>query len=97
VPSFQDRLKKVMATGNLTVADLARWFDRPHPTVNGWVRDGGNVGGATLDVAYVYAQLDKLERMIRKKQGFPVPRMPRQKRIGYLAEIGQCGKSSPAS
>ena len=95
--SFQARLKNVMATGNLTVADLARWFDRPYPTVNSWVRDGGNVGGATLDTAYVYGRLDKLERMIHKRQGFPVPRLTRQKRIEYLAEISSCGKSSPAS
>jgi hypothetical protein len=73
-PEFAARLKKVLAEGNLTIADLARWFNRPHPTVAGWVK-GGRVGRelAPLDAAYVTAQLVQLERRLAKKDGLPVP------------------------
>lgn len=34
--SFAARLKLCMDRGSLTLADLARWFGRPHPTVRTW-------------------------------------------------------------
>ena len=86
MPNFQDRLQRVLHDGNLTVADLARWFERPDPTVRGWVA-GIGLGGGPLDAAYVMAQLGLLEKRVRKHQGFPVPRMSPSKRIAYLQEI----------
>lgn len=84
--SLQQRLAAILHDGNLTIADLARWFGRPHPTVSGWVR-GGQVGGAQLDTAYIWAQVLVLERRIRKRQGFPVPRLSRADRARYLEKL----------
>ena len=57
--SFSNRLQAIMRDGNLTGADLARWFDRPDPTVRGWISGSHDLGGAQLDAAYVEAQLNK--------------------------------------
>lgn len=84
--TFQERLTKAMREGNLTVADLARWFSRPHPTVRGWVM-GGALGGAWLDTAEIEALLQKLENRIKKRNGFPVPRLSPTDRIQYLTQI----------
>lgn len=83
--SFSERLGVVLAEGNLTVSDLARWFERPRPTVAGWVR-GGEVGRelAPLDAAFVSAQLVVLERRLKKREGLPVPRMAVSRRKTYL-------------
>lgn len=83
VPPFQKRLATILVQGNLTVADLARWVGKPHPTVRGWTR-GGNLGLPPLDAAYVTARLELLERMLRRKKGLPVPRMSARDRIAYL-------------
>lgn len=34
---FQKRLHWCLKHGNMTVADLKHWFDRPYPTVRMWV------------------------------------------------------------
>lgn len=81
-----ERLEKCMREGNLSVADLARWFDRPDPTVRGWVA-GGGIGGPWLDVAEIEALLRKLENLIKKKRGFPILRMTPRKRIEHLRTI----------
>ena len=85
--AFSTRLQAVMRDGNLTGADLARWFDRPDPTVRGWISGDHDLGGAQLDAAYVEGQLDKLERHLKKKQGLPVPRLTPAKRIEHLARL----------
>ena len=85
--TFAHRLQSVMEAGNLTAADLARWFGRPDPTVRGWINDEHDLGGAQLDVAHVEVQLNKLECLLKKKQGLPVPQMTRAKRIDYLKKL----------
>ena len=85
--SFSTRLQAIMRDGNLTGADLARWLDRPDPTVRCWISGGHTLGGAQLDVAYVEAQVDKLERLIRKKINLPVPRLTPSERIKYLKDL----------
>ncbi len=80
------RLQEALEKGNLTVADLARWFDRPYPTVKGWVT-GGLVGGAPLDLQEVEARLVKLEKAIAKGKHFPVPRMSPSRRIEWLERV----------
>ena len=77
------RLSRLLDQGNLTVADLARWLERPHPTVRGWVM-GGRLGGPALDTAFVLARVKLLEDRLRKKRGLPVPRMSARKRIVYM-------------
>ena len=85
-PTFQQRLQRLLDTGNMTVADLARWFGKPHATVLGWVR-GGNLGLPPLDAAFVTAEVERLETLIRKKRGLPVPRMSARKRIAYVNDL----------
>jgi hypothetical protein len=85
--SFSHRLQHVMEAGNLTGADLARWFGRPDPTVRGWISGDHVLGGAQLDVAYVEAQLIKLEGLLKKKRGLPVPQMTRIKRKQHLDSL----------
>lgn len=85
--TFQQRLQGVLQAGNLTVSDLARWFDRPHPTVRGWVQRGLQPGGAPLDIEHVQQLLKLLETLVSRKKGFPVPRMPPSQRIAHLKRI----------
>lgn len=85
--TFQQRLQACQRGGNLTVSDLARWFDRPHPTVRGWVQKGLAPSGAPLDVEHAHSMLGLLEMLIRRKKGFPVPRLPPSRRIAHLAHI----------
>ena len=88
MPSFQTRLQQAMWKANLTVADLARWFDRPHATVRGWVVNGTGVGGAPGDVAAIELHLRRLEALANKKKGpFPVPRLSPRERIEYLRRV----------
>lgn len=85
--TFQKRLQAVLRGGNLTVADLARWFHRPDPTVRGWVNNGGEPGGAPLDVKEVYAGLIILEQLIRRSKKLPLPRLAPSERLQQLAKI----------
>lgn len=85
--TFQQRLQACQRGGNLTVSDLARWFDRPHPTVRSWVLQGFEPSGAPLDVEHAHQMLGLLEMLIRRKKGFPVPRLPPRKRIEHLSHI----------
>ena len=85
--SFQQRLKKVMAGGNLRVADLARWFERPHSTVTSWVNDGWEPAGGPQDVEAVMRLLTVLEVLIKRHASFPVPRLSSKDRIEYMGTI----------
>ncbi len=79
--TFQKRLTAVMRRGNLTVSDLARWFRRPVPTVRCWTHRG------FVPRQDLGAILDPLERLVRNRNGFPVPLMTRLERIRYLAGV----------
>lgn len=83
--SIQPRLMHALKAGNLTVADLARWFDRPDPTVREWLK-GRQPTGAPLDVEHVYELLSLLETLIRKNLRFPIPRMSASEHKAYLLE-----------
>jgi hypothetical protein len=85
--TFQQRLGKCMKDGNLTIADLARWFKRTHPTVGSWVRDGSEPGGGPQDIEAVMAALARLEKMVATSSKFPVPRLSPQARIAYLEKL----------
>lgn len=87
--TFQKRLRAVMQAGNLTVADLARWFDRPDPTVRGWVANGGQPAGGPLDILETYNLLETLEHLIKRKRDFPLPRLSPSQRIDRLRKIQQ--------
>jgi hypothetical protein len=85
-PKFADRLRRAMRDGNLTVADLARWLDRPHATVRCWTR-GTVPSGAPLDVEHAHEMLGLLERMIDRRLGFPLPRLSAVERARRLSEV----------
>ena len=69
--STQARLKWCMRNGRMTVADLAKWFDRSYPTVRNWVLFGTNPHGPRNEK--FLAELNLLEKLIEKEKGFPVP------------------------
>jgi len=87
------RLNKVMVEGNLTIIDLARWFNRPFATVRGWIR-GRDMRASPQDAGLVIERLKVIERRIRKRAGLPVPQFePNGKmradsmRIAYLNKL----------
>lgn len=84
--NLEARLKALMRDGNLTVADLARWFQRPDPTVRGWSR-GVAVGGAPCDKKEISDAVSEMEKLLRKKHGLPVPRLSPTTRIAYLEKL----------
>lgn len=66
--------------------DVARWLDRPHPTVRQWTR-GTAMGGAPQDNEEAMRLLTKLEFLIQYRKGFPVPRLKPRDRKLYLAKL----------
>ena len=85
--TFAARLKKVQRAGNLTVADLARWFDRNYQTVRGWRNGDCEPGGAPMDREHALELLSLLEQMVKRKQKFPVPRLSPIERVAYIQEL----------
>jgi len=85
--TFQARLKAICKGGNLRVADLARWFEKPHATVRGWVEKGIQPSGGPLDLDHVEALTGLLEALIAKKKGLPVPRLSPSERISHLRDL----------
>ena len=80
MPSFKSRLLAAKEGGDMTVADLAGWFDAPFATCRYWVYD------ADPDIIprgprgrVILRRLKQLEWAIRHEIGFPVPEMLRQR------------------
>lgn len=90
--SFEQRLNDLMRCGNLRVADLARWFGRPHATVRGWA-NGTPMNGTAFENAFIIAALNDLEVRLKRGRGLPVPRMSLRARILYMGKLknGQAG------
>lgn len=65
--NFKQRLLRAQRQANFTVADLARWFERPHPTVRCWTK-GTRPSGGHLDVARTEKALTKLETLVRRRK-----------------------------
>jgi hypothetical protein len=86
-PTFQERLLGCLKGGNLTVADLARWFNKPHPTVRGWT-NGFEPRGTSSDVDFVFTMLTTLETLVRKRFKLPIaPNVRRADRIKQIDEL----------
>lgn len=85
--SIGKRLQKAQRGGNLTVADLARWFAVPYPTMRGWVRDGTEPGGGPGDRRAMEAALELLEDKIASRKQFPLPRMSPRARMAFIEQI----------
>lgn len=86
---FNERLRVVQKKGNLRVADLARWFEKPHATVSEWVKNGRQPTAAPGDLEFINNSLGRLEDLIAQKRGFPVPRLSPQQRIAHLDAVKQ--------
>lgn len=83
--TFQQRLHACMQDGNLRIADLARWFGRPHSTLRTWIHEGREPSGPAIETAWIRGQLKKLEKKIGQKKGFPVPTgLSPRKRIEHI-------------
>lgn len=64
--TLQTRLQTITQAGNLTSADLARWFRRPDATVRGWIIKGIRPGGGPLDIKSVEKGTARLEALLAK-------------------------------
>ena len=84
--TFAQRLQQAQKGGNLTVADLARWFDRPYPTMRCWI-NGAEPGGGPIDRKEVMASLGFLETRIKERRGLPLERMPPKERVRRIMEM----------
>jgi hypothetical protein len=86
--TFSERLRVVLAKGNLRVADAAKIFDRPHSTLDGWINRGLNPGGGPIDVDDSYIMLGKLESYLQRSKLLPVPtRLSPPQRIRYVKKL----------
>lgn len=83
---FQERLRRCLDQGNLRIADLARWLERPNATVSTWVNKGRLPSGPAMEMAWLEARLKTLEKRIKTRDGFPVPRMSLSDRVAYIAK-----------
>lgn len=82
--TFQKRLLACQRNGNLTVADLCRWFQRSYQTVRYWVEHDARPYGAALDQEKVEKRLALLEREIGRQHSFPIPSMSQTARIAHI-------------
>lgn len=89
---IQQRLERCLKAGNLRTADLARWFDRPYPTVRGWLEGNYEPNGGPQDNEEIGRLLGSLEHLIIGRRGFPVPRLSPQERIAHLKRIRKAVK-----
>lgn len=82
VGGFQKRLLRAQRKANFTVADLARWFARPHPTVRCWTQ-GTRPSGGPLDSERVERGLARMEALVKNKK-LPLCWMPPRQKIKAL-------------
>ncbi len=76
---FQRRLARIQKAANMTVADLARWYRRPHATVRCWTQ-GTVPGGGPRDREDVAAATTRIETLVERKV-LPLPYLPRAERL----------------
>ena len=87
---FSTRLKWCKERGDMTVSDLAVWFDRPVATVRTWV-EGRTPKGPAGRLAVQW--LDLLSSWIRNNAGFPIPaELTQQRRATYIRDLRNAGK-----
>lgn len=80
--TFSQRLNWCLQRGELTISDLAIWFDRPRSTVNTWVQ-GRTPKGPAGRLAETW--LKTLQDWIRNKAGLPVPlELTQSRRVQYI-------------
>jgi hypothetical protein len=83
--TFSDRLNRCAGAADLTLADLSRWFDRPHATVNTWRKGRTPFGPAGREAE---ADLERLEHAVRFDSRLPIPpKLTPTARIHLLQEV----------
>lgn len=80
--AFQKELLAAQRAANFTVADLARWFQRPHATVRCWTK-GTEPSEGPLSVKEVKRLTNYLAGCVARRE-LPLPRMPRDQRMKKL-------------
>ena len=85
--TFQQRLQRCRERGNLTVADLARWFDRPYTTVRSWLTEGWKPGDGPVTQARMEERLARLEAVVREQAG-ELRGLPMRERAERLQQLG---------
>lgn len=85
--TFQQRLQRCRDRGNLTVADLGRWFGRPYPTVRTWLVNGWEPGDGPVTRRRMQARLVALEHAVSQnaKELRDLPMRERAQRLEQLA------------
>lgn len=86
--TFQQRLRACVESGNLTVADLGRWFGRPYATVRSWLHDGWEPAGGPVTVRRVETKLQRLEGVV-SRYGDALADLPMRHRAQELAKLGR--------
>lgn len=85
MPDLSTRIKKAALKGQLTVSDLALWFERPNATVRTWIKLNREPAAAKLDETEY--RLYKLERAIWANK-FPVPyALTQRERPNYIKRV----------
>lgn len=83
---FCDRLIACQKTGDMTVADLQHWFERPYATVRTWVEHRRTPRGPSGREAERLLHL--LEKAIAERRYFPVPALLSSiERPSYLKKV----------
>jgi hypothetical protein len=85
--TFQRRRAACVETGNLTVADLSRWFGRPYATVRTWLYDGFEPSGGPRTRHRMGVRLNRLEAAVRR-HGDELNDLPMGRRAERLAQLG---------
>jgi hypothetical protein len=83
--NFTTELRKAKKGGDLTISDLARWFDRPRATVHTWLAGRTPTGPAAV---VARSDLLRLQWAIEEDHGFPVPpRLVHRHRVKYITDV----------
>lgn len=78
MPNFQSRLREAQTKGDMSLADMARWFDVPFQTVRYWtIVAGSDMAPRGPRGRTILKRLKQLEWAITHSIGFPVPEMLR--------------------
>jgi hypothetical protein len=87
--TFGERLAWCVDRGNLTVADLARWFDRPYQTVRWWLHHNvGEPGDGPGTRARMSQRLEALEAAVRA-DGTQLRRLSMSARADRLQQLAR--------
>jgi len=86
--TFRKRLQRCIDRGNLTTADLCRWFDRPYATCRSWLTQGWEPAGGPVTQQRMWRRLEKLETAVRAN-GRELRDLPMGKRAERLTQLGQ--------